>query len=167
MKDEILKDESFRNYSETQRRTLRQLLDHEGLRLTVYRDTEGYLTGGVGHLIMPDEGFQMVGDAIPERQVVRWLRDDFEDAQDGALRYYPKLPFLSPPRWGVLVGMCFNLGAGGLFRFVKLREALLAEDWRRASLEMVDSLWAGRPGERGVGLRAWKMAAQMRLNRWI
>lgn len=128
----------------------RQLKEDEGFRDRPYVDTTGNVTIGWGHNLtangLPYDWYQELFEIGVERagdDVVAWL---------GARAY-----LLSYPRMAALMNMAFNLGLPRLRTFVKLRQAILDQDWDRAADEMLDSKWA-----RQVGARAERLAEEMR-----
>jgi lysozyme len=115
------------------------LEEDEGCVLSAYEDTEGVLTIGIGHTgrnIYP-------GMVISRDRADQLMESDVESAV-GSLDYC--LPWwrnkLNDTRQNVLVEMCFNLGTAGLMKFRKFLSALEAGDYKVASSEMMNSLWA-------------------------
>ena len=66
---------------------------------------------------------------------------------------------ISEARQGVLIEMCFNMGIYNLLKFEKMIRALRLEDYKSASLQMLDSKWAKQ-----VGQRAHRLAVIMNTN---
>ena len=121
--------------------TLRERIKrHEGLRLTPYRDSEGFWTVGRGHnMDNPISG--AAADMI------------FEDDLSAAVNDFKKLspwmpPFLKQARVEVLVEMIFQLGIGGVLKFKRMLAALRQENYDSAADEMLDSLAARQTPER-------------------
>jgi len=56
-----------------------------------------------------------------------------------------------------VVDMAFNLGLPKLMKFQKFRQALLAKQYKMASIEMLNSLWA-----RQLPNRSKRLAKRMR-----
>lgn len=64
------------------------LKEREGVRYVVYKDSLGYPTGGMGHLIRKGEPYE-VGDRIPKEVVEQWAKEDMETAAiKGMLQAY-------------------------------------------------------------------------------
>ncbi len=57
----------------------------EGVRYVTYRDTEGHLTGGIGHLITKKDGYTKVGQVIPQETVEKWFWSDITIAIKAAI----------------------------------------------------------------------------------
>lgn len=116
---------------------LRQrLIAHEGLKTSLYKDSLGYLTIGVGHLIDPEKGGKL---SIAACMFI--LDSDISDARSQLAGYsfYKKLDSV---RADVLVEMVFNIGLGGLLKFVDMLKSLDKKDYNKASLDFLNSLEA-------------------------
>ena len=140
---------------------------HEGLRLDVYLDSQGIRTVGYGHQIRARGVLATAVATITAEGAERLFESDLAHARDVAADWIDDAPGrlpvegLNAPRFAALVDMAFNLGAGGLAKFVKLRAALVERDYERAAVEMLDSEWAAQ-----VGRRARVDAALMRDGAW-
>lgn len=135
-----------------------QLIRDEGLRLRPYRDTEGKLTIGVGRNL-DDRGV-----SFAEAELM--LDNDIRLAQATVVARIPFAASLSEIRRSVLVNMAFNMGIGepgksGLLGFKKFLAAVEREEWEEAAKQMLDSKW-----RRQVGIRAERLAEQMRTGTW-
>jgi lysozyme len=125
----------------------------EGVRSTVYLDTKGNVTFGVGH-----KGSTPLSQAA----ISRILTDDIMSHSADVLAVMPWTHALSLARFNVLVNMCFNLGITKLLTFKNLIEALQtaldtnSDDYGPAADAMRHSLWADEVGE-----RAERLAIQM------
>lgn len=116
-----------------------ELVEHEGLRLKVYRCPAGKLTIGVGRNL-EDRG-------ITESEASMLLENDIEYYQENMPHkdIYDKL---DPVRQRVLLNMCFNLGPKGLKGFKKMWVALSQGMYDLAADEMKDSKWYHDVGNR-------------------
>lgn len=110
-----------------------QLLDHEGLRLRVYRDSLGIETIGVGRNLR-DRG-------ITKDEALYLLANDIDECIHD-LTAFAWFPNLDPIRQRALVDLRFNLGPAKLRRFTKMLDALAAYDFVTASTELIASVWA-------------------------
>src|SRR4051812_15596346 len=81
----------------------------EGIRLTVYRDSKGLPTVGVGHLITPKDGLK-VGDKITQEQCDTFLDSDLQACED-TINAKVKCDLL-PNEFDALVSFVFNIGTG-------------------------------------------------------
>lgn len=117
-----------------------------------YRDSEGYLTIGYGHLI--DE---RRGGAIPREigeALLDWKLDQVEAALD---REFPSWRGLSESAQRAVAAMAYQLGVGGLKGFAKMWAALGRHDYVTAQHEALDSKWA-----RQTPARALRVAAMLK-----
>ena len=132
-----------------------QLKIDEGVVYGVYKDTLGFLTFGVGHLITRDDdedGLPEGYDVLEER-----VREAFEQDLNTMIS---ECEILFEARWNnfpdelqeVLVNMMFNLGRPRLGKFKKFIGHLENHHWKLASEEMLDSKWARQVGNRAIRL---------------
>ena len=132
-----------------------QLKIDEGVFYGVYKDSLGFLTFGVGHLITRDDD----EDGLPEGYDVseERVREAFEEDLNTMIS---ECEILFEARWNnfpdelqeVLVNMMFNLGRPRLGKFKKFIGHLENHHWKLASEEMLDSKWARQVGNRAIRL---------------
>lgn len=128
---------------------LADLKRDEGLRLDLYSDTEGNLTGGYGH------NFDDMG--LSEAASLFILNEDKAIAIAELDRELPWWRNLPPLAQRGLANMSFNLGMPRLLKFRKMIAALKAGDFDAAATEALNSKW-----RRQVGDRAERIAALYR-----
>lgn len=131
-----------------------QLRRDEGVRLLPYGDTVGKLTIGVGR--------NLTDVGLSEDEIEFLLRNDVEKAYRQLHTGFSWFEGLDPVRQGALVNMAFNMGFVRLAGFHRFIDSLQEGDWDAASVNMLDSLWAKQ-----VGMRAMRLAEQIRLGRWV
>lgn len=132
---------------------------HEGVKLNsegqhiAYLDSEGVLTGGVGHNLIANknQGFKE-GDVIPDELVDVWLKDDLAKVEVQAPSTVSNFNTLPVGAQEVVKEMVFQLGLNGVLKFKKMRKALEAEDFELAAKEMLDSKWAKQTPSRAKEL---------------
>jgi lysozyme len=130
------------------------LIADEGLRLQAYADAGGVWTIGVGHT-----GPEVRrGLAWPREACLQALEADIARAERGLDQRLAWWRRLEPPRQDVLANMAFNLGVEGLLAFRHTLEAVQAGAYALAA----DRMLASEPWRSQVGLRAERLAAQMR-----
>jgi GH24 family phage-related lysozyme (muramidase) len=124
---------------------------HEGRKNVIYKDTRGYLTGGIGHLIT-SPGY-VVGQAITDEQIDSWFIADVQIAIDTAKKYLGEDAFnkLSDERQTCLIDMCFNMGPK-INQFITLKASLLLGRYDLAANAMMNSAWYSQVGRRGSEL---------------
>jgi len=122
-----------------------RIRDHEGCVDTVYFDTLGKATVGIGHLVQPHETKRFYeGVKISHSDIEELFELDLNRAAAGAEELIEKrcpdkkLPVRIQE---VLLEMCFQLGKTGVSKFNKMFICLNNGQWRAASIEMKDSLW--------------------------
>jgi len=132
-----------------------QLKIDEGIIYGVYKDHLGYLTFGIGHLILKDDDEWNLpeGYEVTEERIYEVFQKDLDTA-------ISECEILFEARWNnfpaelqeVLVNMMFNLGRNRLGKFKKFIGHLENHHWKLASEEMLDSKWARQVGNRAIRL---------------
>jgi GH24 family phage-related lysozyme (muramidase) len=138
-----------------------QLIEDEGFDTTVYTDSVGVPTIGVGfNLNNPDarsriealgHDFDAVvsGDEDLTFEEVRQLfNEDVQKATADARKVLPNFDELSGNRQQAFVNMIFNLGPTGFRGFKKMIAAIKDEDFETAANEAEDSKWFRQVGNR-------------------
>lgn len=134
---------------------IQELILDEGYKYETYEDHLGFLTLGVGHLVLDTdpEINKPVGTPVSEERVLECLNNDIETVCDELNRNMPWWKELSDEKMRVLANMCFNLGITRLLKFRKFLAALEAGDFETAGEEMIDSKWATQVGARATRLQ--------------
>jgi lysozyme len=135
------------------------LMQHEGMRLKPYWDTAEppKLTIGVGYNISgrgPPQGHTIEAlrdQGISQEFALQLLDDDIKTVVEHASTF-DWFPYISNIRQTVVCDMIFNLGLNKFKEFKKFIAAIDAADWRLASIEMLNSVWAHQVGERAIML---------------
>jgi len=149
---------------------LDKLIEHEGMVLTVYEDSLGIDTIGIGRNLK-DRGIskeELDYMDIPYMAVVyehgiteadaRYLAlNDIKIVENELVRVHPCVEGLSAVRQLILMDMAFNMGVPRLCKFKNMWNAIHSGDFEAASFEMMDSRWA-----RQVGGRAKKLSDAMK-----
>ena len=148
---------------------MEKLIAHEGLRLTVYKDSLGIDTVGIGRNLQ-DRGISKEELAeldipsmdhiyeygITEADAIFLAENDVQIVEDELVRAHPCVEELDAVRQLVLIDMAFNLGVPRLCKFKKMWAAVHAKQFDVAAKEMLDSRWA-----RQVKSRSTKLAHAM------
>lgn len=128
----------------TDREALRaQLIRHEGLRLSAYRDSLGYLTIGVGRLIDA-----RMGGGISEAEAMHLLDHDIDTCLQDLVVRYPWFEDLDAIRQRAVTDLRFNVGAKGLAGFKRFLAAMGESDFATAAQELINSKWYEQVGNR-------------------
>lgn len=133
-----------------------QLIIHEGLKNTIYADSVGLATGGIGHLLRENEKSQYpLGTPISDSQVEAWYVHDSTSAIKIAQGLVSDTwGNLSDVRKRAVADLAFNLGKGGLSKFKKFLSAMKEEKYEDAGRELASSAWFGQVGKRGPNIIA-------------
>ena len=126
-----------------------QLVIDEGKSLTVYNDGDGYPTVGIGHLVVVGDHLNL-GDTITEDQCQQFFVNDVGRAIEGVTMLVPHAVFVPKKIYCGLVNMCFNLGETGLSEFRRFLAAVIAQNWKTAAIEIIDSDWFDQVKMRAV-----------------
>ena len=144
---------------------LDKLIEHEGMVLTVYQDSLGIDTIGIGRNL-EDRGIskeELDHMDIPNMDVIyehginendaRYLaKNDVQIVEKELLAAHPCVAELDAVRQLVLVDMAFNMGVPRLRKFKKMWEAVHEKNFPTAAKEMLDSRWANQVKSRSVKL---------------
>ncbi|MCY4762670.1 glycoside hydrolase family protein [Klebsiella aerogenes] len=128
----------------------------EGSKNTVYKDSEGYWTVGVGHLLTKNpskdvaiaELDKLVGHKsygyINDQEIQKILTKDINRTVKDISRTDLALTYtvIDEVRRAALVNMVFQLGATGVLGFKKMLQHLNNREYALASDEALDSKWA-------------------------
>lgn len=134
-----------------------QLEREEGRRATVYKDSLGLWTIGVGRLVDSSKP----GAGLRPAEIDLLLANDIDEKTDEVRAALPWLDALDPARQAVLIGMAFQMGTAGLLGFRNTLALIKAQQWPEAANAMLKSLWAQQTPE-----RAMRLAEQMRTGVW-
>lgn len=121
-----------------------QLTRHEGLRLSAYRDSLGYLTIGIGRMI---DG--RLGGGITAAEARYLLQNDIDKV---CRELDTKLPWWRQQddvRMRALADLCFNLGIKKLLLFKNTLRAWEARRYEEAAKGLRASKWYGQVKIRG------------------
>lgn len=134
-----------------------QLRRDEGTRETAYKDSEGWLTIGVGRLI----DSRKPGAGLRPDEIDYLLRNDIADRVQALQKALPWFAKLDQARQGVLINMAFQLGTEGLLGFSYTLGLVRDGKYAEAAVQMLKSKWANQTPE-----RAKRLAEQMKTGEW-
>ena len=130
----------------------KMLIRDEGEVNHAYKDSEGYLTIGVGRLIDKDKG-----GSISHDEAMYLLNNDIKAVIGQCDREFDWFDTLDEARKIVVLNMVFNLGIRGFSKFKKTIYFIKIGDYSEASVEMLDSAWSNQ-----VGVRAARLSTIMK-----
>ena len=123
---------------------LKRIKHHEGFRKSVYQCTEGYDTIGYGFAIKDLEMDEDIAEEILVKKIKNlvsrvetkfdWFKYSHESIRE------------------VVVEMCYQLGLSGFSKFKKTILYFANKDYKKASVEMLDSKWATQTPNRAKKL---------------
>lgn len=130
-----------------------ELRTDEAVRYTVYFDSNGIPTTGVGHNLrakpLPNGWTYPLNDV----QVTTLLLNDVqEDAVAPLDKHLPWWAQMDAVRQRVIANMCFNMGINELLTFHNTLAAMQSGDYAAAEAGMKASAWYGQVGQRAVRL---------------
>lgn len=115
----------------------------EGFRDTIYRDTEGFLTIGIG--------FCLDRIRMPENVARFWLEEILADTLEhleSTDDIFPIFEKLDTYRKMAIINMCYQMGVRGVHGFRNMWAALKKEDYDEAYREGKESSWYRQTPER-------------------
>jgi len=137
---------------------------HEGFKARAYDDTVGVRTIGYGFnldnanarekiesLNLDFEKVYNRMQLITEAQADLLFRGSFNEARNTARLFAKNFFDLPPIIQDVLIDMSYNLGSR-INNFVKMRDAIEAQNWDDMAKEMTDSKWYSQVGNRSKEL---------------
>lgn len=107
------------------------MIHDEGERLTLYTDTRGKLSIGIGHNLIDKPISKLVSRAM--------FMEDLADAIDDVNHCCSVYDELSRPRQLVMVNLAFNLGRTKLAKFVRFWNSVHLGHWDDAANHLMDS----------------------------
>jgi len=128
----------------------------EGEKLKMYRDTEGYWTIGVGHLISTNPSYDAAlkrlddslmrrtnGSITSEESKMLFVGDVVRTQSQ--MKLYSQInrvyDSLDKTRQYALVNMCFQMGVQGVSSFKNSLKLLEQKDWDNAAINLAKSKW--------------------------
>lgn len=123
--------------SETEDQLTRMLIYDEGFRDTPYRDTEGFLTIGIGFCL--DRITMPIGVAKYWLSlIIEDIRQQISDHDDLNTTFQQ----LDPIRQLAILNMCYQMGVSGVASFRNMWAALREKNFELAAREASLSQWA-------------------------
>lgn len=126
---------------------IKDLVRDEGLELSAYHDSEGYVTIGIGRMID-----RRRGGKITKEEAYYLAGHDIDGVERDLDRDLPWWRQMTEARQRALANMCFNLGLPKLLEFKVTLAHLKAGRYVEAAREMMDSKWAKQVGDRAERL---------------
>ena len=115
---------------------LEDIKAEEGFSAVVYKCTEGFDTIGYGTK-MP----------ITKEEAELILNHRLNQTKAQLTSYLYDLD-IKPEAWDILFNMAYQLGVNGVLKFKKMIESLRVKNYKEASKQGLDSLWAKQTPQR-------------------
>lgn len=136
---------------------------HEGRRATVYKDTRGILTIGIG-FNLEDGDAQDICDhfglniaalkngtaLLTNPQIDEIFQYQFTEATSEAMVLLPNFTTMPDKVQAVVVDLIFNMGPTRFSEFHDTIQALKSGKWVAAAQHLKESLWYTQVGDRAV-----------------
>lgn len=106
----------------------------EGKKSKIYKCSQGYLTGGIGH--------NLDANGLSDAVIDLMYKEDEAVAIKDAKALVSNFNDLSDNRKIVLVDMAFQMGLSRLSGFKNMIQAIEIEAWNVAAIEMLESRYA-------------------------
>lgn len=137
------------------------LLGNEGYRQKPYRDSRGFWTGGVGHLLSTTATYDPKYNSFTHADWMALLALDIHDAETALDRDLGWWRHLSDIRQDVMVELAFNLGEGKLRTWKHTLSDIEAGRFVAAYIDLLhDEPWASQVGSH----RSGRLALQLETN---
>ncbi len=118
--------------------------EHEGFSSTAYKCSQGKITIGFGR--------NLEDNGITSDEADSLLLNDIQRVVIDLQTYLENFRFLPDNVQDVLIEMAYQLGMNGLIKFKKTLEHIKNEDYKSASIEMLNSKWAKQTPNRAKTL---------------
>jgi len=119
---------------------------YEGVRNNIYKCSRGFITVGLGHKF---EKGEKIKSYYSDAEINNFFAQDLKEAKVVAQRVFPNFNSHSNEVQILLVSLCFNMGEGGINKFVKFKKAVAVKNYKAAAKELKNSLWFSQVGNRG------------------
>jgi GH24 family phage-related lysozyme (muramidase) len=136
------------------RKIRKDMIDKEGYELKVYRDSLGFPTVGIGHLVRDEDNLK-VGDKITTAQAEEFFKDDISEAIWAAIEQAEEIGEFEEDFVMALTHVNFQLGVHWYKKWPNTYAALKKGDFQKAIDNIMKSLWNRQTPKR---TKAFKMA---------
>lgn len=128
----------------------------EGKKNSLYKDTLGFWTIGVGHLVTKDPSVvvarqildkkfkRVTGGTLTDAEVESLFNEDIEVTIRGIMNSKFLAPIytkLDCARQSALINMCFQMGIAGVEGFKNSMSFIAAGQWEKAAANLKQSKW--------------------------
>lgn len=143
--------------------TERLLALEEGFSEKPYYCINGYPTVGIGKRIGPKGAdLSLYEFTVSKQMAYLWLGEEIVSITDKLINHDWYVA-LDAARQDIVISMCYQLGYSGFMQFKNTIRLIADGNYRDASVEMLDSLWAS---EKQTPERAMRHSQVMRFGYW-
>lgn len=135
----VVKSQTYQNYKS-------YISKWEGCKNSVYLDSLGNKTVGIGHLLPPNAANRHFSN----QEIAVFYNHDFFAAYHSCLRLYVNFNELPPQIKLVLVDLAFNLGYNKLRKFINFNNDIRSMDYYKGAQDLKDSRWYHQTGKRAA-----------------
>lgn len=139
-----------------------QLSRHEGVHRTVYKDSRGIPTVGIGFNLQDANNKRILAKygitneqlkkGLSDTQIKQLFEESLKQAKSDAIKFLPDLNRHPINVQNAVIDMSFNLGLTRLNTFIDFKQSLRNRNYKKAADDMLDSLWAKQTGRRAIYL---------------
>lgn len=118
-----------------------RIIEHEGIKKSVYKDSLGLWTIGIGFLVDPSKN---AGLSVEECMMI--LRSRIKNLEQQLLQY-KWFTIQDVVRQGCLIELAYNMGIQGLLKFEKFLGFMGERKCSAAAKELIASKWYTQVGK--------------------
>lgn len=118
-----------------------KMIKEEGYRTDVYKDTLGFPTVGIGHLVLPEDNLK-VGDVISKKRVDELFKKDITWAINAAMDQAKEIGEFEKDFVIALTSVNFQLGPKWPSKWPNTYKALKEGNYHDVIKKLEGSLWA-------------------------
>ena len=119
-----------------------RLIDFEGMVLSPYKCSNGYLSLGIGR--------NLDSNGITKEEALYLLENDIQSAKDKLDKHWKVWRSFPIEAQYVCIDLVFNMGINAWMSFRKTRAYMELGQWEEASKELLNSKYADQVGRRAL-----------------
>lgn len=130
----------------------KKMIAEEGIEYTVYRDSLGKPTVGIGHLVLPEDNL-VVGQTITSAQVEAFFKKDITDAIWAAISQAKEVGEFEKDFVTALTSVNFQLGVHWYKKWPNTYAALKVGNLEKVIRNVMGSLWHKQTPKRTLAFK--------------
>lgn len=136
----LFADPTFEQYKQ-------HFISVEGINLKPYKCSKGFNTVGIGHKF---ERGELIKQSYSINEINSLFKNDLIEAKAIARKVFISFDKQPDNVQIMLTALCYNMGEGGIKKFIKFRSAINSNNYSRAANELQNSKWFSQVKGRGV-----------------